>query len=436
MFGKNKTEPSISAATTPPDLKPELWGEIYTMPGNFQSAKPVKTGSKKSLWISLAVLILAIVSVAAFLFLRSRASTLPPPVETESTVTPTPEPTPQPTEPDLATAAERDRARYRDVREIQAALELYFAENKQYPLAPLSMVLGTNSSNTLSAAGFSGTPQGAIYLSEVPSNPFPGGTDYLYTSLDGASYSLKFSLEEGTAGLTIGEHEATPLGIDEKVTIVEPPLVKREVTPPLPTTDTDNDGLTDAEEAIFGSDSAKPDTDGDGYADGAEVIAGYDPVVGEGALLAASASLASYESPNFAYQFKYPSTWAVKNIDQSGSEIMITGGEDEFMGVVVIDNISKLSAIDWYAQQFPSLRPLEVPTFSAGEFVWAMSPDGLTVYLATTKNIISFVYNIGTAQQASYYQLFQTMIKLFSLSSSEVLIDNQPATTQSLNQAE
>ncbi|KPA08795.1 hypothetical protein MHK_011003, partial [Candidatus Magnetomorum sp. HK-1] len=42
--------------------------------------------------------------------------------------------------------------------------------------------------------------------------------------------------------------------------------------------DTDNDGLTDAEEAVLGTDPNKADTDEDGFSDKAEVDAGTDPL--------------------------------------------------------------------------------------------------------------------------------------------------------------
>jgi len=49
--------------------------------------------------------------------------------------------------------------------------------------------------------------------------------------------------------------------------------------------DTDDDGLTDRDETkVFRTDPNNPDTDGDGYTDGAEVRAGYDPK-GPGRLL-------------------------------------------------------------------------------------------------------------------------------------------------------
>lgn len=42
--------------------------------------------------------------------------------------------------------------------------------------------------------------------------------------------------------------------------------------------DSDQDGLSDAEEKLYGTDPHKSDTDGDGYSDGAEVKSGYDPL--------------------------------------------------------------------------------------------------------------------------------------------------------------
>lgn len=46
-----------------------------------------------------------------------------------------------------------------------------------------------------------------------------------------------------------------------------------------PTCDPDHDGLTNAEEARWGTDPLNPDTDGDGFKDGEEVASGHDPLI-------------------------------------------------------------------------------------------------------------------------------------------------------------
>lgn len=49
-------------------------------------------------------------------------------------------------------------------------------------------------------------------------------------------------------------------------------------TPQTAFADSDHDGLSDAEEKVYGTDPSNADTDGDGYSDGVEVKSGYDPL--------------------------------------------------------------------------------------------------------------------------------------------------------------
>ncbi len=55
--------------------------------------------------------------------------------------------------------------------------------------------------------------------------------------------------------------------------------------------DWDHDGLTNAEEALLGTDPYNPDTDGDGYLDGEEVASGHNPLVPDNPLMPGSDSL-------------------------------------------------------------------------------------------------------------------------------------------------
>jgi len=118
----------------------------------------------------------------------------------------------------------RDAKRVSDVKQVQTALELYFADNNGYP-AGTAIVLGGAAAQTLSSAGFtaSGSATGTTYMGQVPVNITPGGTDYLYhsatsagaacTTAPCASYVITFTLEDITGRLLGGLHTANPAGI-------------------------------------------------------------------------------------------------------------------------------------------------------------------------------------------------------------------------------
>ena len=108
-----------------------------------------------------------------------------------------------------------DAKRVSDIKQIQTALELYFADSNGYPPGT-GVVLGGASGQTLSEAGFtaSASQSGTVYMAQVPSNPSPGGASYTYTQTSsGVSYNIGFTLEGQTGGLAGTAHTATPSGI-------------------------------------------------------------------------------------------------------------------------------------------------------------------------------------------------------------------------------
>lgn len=113
----------------------------------------------------------------------------------------------------------RDAKRVADIKQVQTALELSFVETNEYPTAAVAVTLGDATHRVLCDNAGSAVWQAdtvgcaTVFMSLVPSNPTPGGADYLYTSADGSTYSLTFTLEAATGGLPIGAHTASPGGI-------------------------------------------------------------------------------------------------------------------------------------------------------------------------------------------------------------------------------
>ncbi|MDO8621921.1 MAG: type II secretion system protein [bacterium] len=132
----------------------------------------------------------------------------------------------------------RDAKRVSDIKQMQSALDLYATDKNGYPRDESDGVggitLGGPTAKCISdATGFGGVGEctGNTYMANVPSNTTPGGTPYLYRSVDAAGadcnsspcvgYSLVFWLEADTGELKDGtdtpsvipECNATPGGI-------------------------------------------------------------------------------------------------------------------------------------------------------------------------------------------------------------------------------
>ncbi len=105
----------------------------------------------------------------------------------------------------------RDAKRISDIRQIQAALELYYADNNAYP-AGSSIELGTTNYACLNASGFTTVGCVSPYMKVVPHDPSTG--TYLYTASEGVStYTLSATLEGAAGNLAAGAITATQNGL-------------------------------------------------------------------------------------------------------------------------------------------------------------------------------------------------------------------------------
>jgi prepilin-type N-terminal cleavage/methylation domain-containing protein len=114
-------------------------------------------------------------------------------------------------------AKSRDAKRITDIKQIQTALELYYAgSSNSYPGSTAATTLGSTAAVCLGENGFTSASATAtcgatVYMGQVPSDP--GTTAYVYTRPTATTYQLTFTLEGNTGTLTSGAHTANEAGI-------------------------------------------------------------------------------------------------------------------------------------------------------------------------------------------------------------------------------
>ena len=129
----------------------------------------------------------------------------------------------------------RDARRIADINAIQQGLELFMNDCDEYPISvaagdPIGgETLSNSASCTVTIPNLAAA--GTIYMNPIPSNPSPNGSAYTYKGwlarpsaghagsadcIAAAStcnwYSVSFTLEGATGGMTAGLHYATPSG--------------------------------------------------------------------------------------------------------------------------------------------------------------------------------------------------------------------------------
>ncbi len=174
----------------------------------------------------------------------------------------------------------------------------------------------------------------------------------------------------------------------------------------VPSLDSDQDGLTNQEEILYGTNAGSADTDLDGYKDGQEVLAFYNPN-GQGKLID-SALVKTYENTTYRYSMLAPPSWTVGtlNADKLVTFTSVTG---EFVQVSVQENTSGLSAREWYISLNPSVKQSSLKDIAVGTVTGVLGPDGLNAYLADKKYIYQVTYNIGVKKEANYLTTFSMM---------------------------
>jgi len=179
--------------------------------------------------------------------------------------------------------------------------------------------------------------------------------------------------------------------------------------------DSDEDGLTDDEEALFNTERENMDTDGDTFADGQEVINLYSPKAQE-TELAGTDLVETFVNENYKYSVMYPAAWFARGTDRSNLEVVFSAENNEFVSIWVEENEGNLPLTEWYQEQAPEVNPDELTEFINKQGnIGLKSPDRFTVYFSRDGYVYIINYNIGLKEEADYPSVYQMMIESFNI---------------------
>ncbi len=176
--------------------------------------------------------------------------------------------------------------------------------------------------------------------------------------------------------------------------------------------DSDHDGLTDAEEILYGSDKLKRDTDGDSYIDGDEISNLFHPAVAGSTKIYESDKVSTYVNADYNYNLIYPSSWTVKDNKDS---VIFQSDTGEFIQVLILTNDKNYTdIINWYKANI-NLDTSDLTTTKVSDIPAIRTANGYNVYFLLGNNIYTLLYNINLRHDANFMTTFDMVIKSFKL---------------------
>lgn len=127
--------------------------------------------------------------------------------------------------------------------------------------------------------------------------------------------------------------------------------------------DRDDDGLSTAEEELFGTDATVRDTDGDGFSDGEEVRNLYNPAGTAPARLLDTGTVYEYTNPRDGWSLYVPRQWAIVSRDAVQRELSVRTIAGEEVATLTVVPLPQGSSLEAWANNRPdavTLAPLEV----------------------------------------------------------------------------
>jgi len=242
-------------------------------------------------------------------------------------------------------------------------------------------------------------------------------SDTITKEVSGEQATLTITKQDGQVAIVkmIKEKGQWKFDDEQKQTVISQPIVtvEPEVTSTPTTTidmsddllldvDTDQDGLTDKEESLLGSDAKLADSDSDGYADLAELRSGYDPIGKD--KIGTNKNLALIKHGKWSVLA--PAIWD-NQLGKDDSAIF-RASDNQFIQLLSLSKKSGQELAEWYQEIFTD-QTADVMVSNGRQI--AVSPDGLTFYITQAKlnYIISLTYNPEETKLLSYSNILRLM---------------------------
>lgn len=214
----------------------------------------------------------------------------------------------------------------------------------------------------------------------------------------------------------------------------------------IPGSDTDQDGLSDAEELLFSTSSAAPDTDQDSFLDGSEIRNLYDPA-SPSALLEVSPQIKIARNTVKSYQLLVPQSFSVQTIDVNGNEFRVVAPSNGgTFTITMYTNDDRSTPVQWY-QQMSGSSDLSIFDQFSNEAGWngIQSQDGrivISTYGTSSTiggNAFIFVmeYAPGPDNTLNYSAVWEMMLQSLAVLDQSAVeqqsTSTQPTTTTPTN---
>jgi hypothetical protein len=212
----------------------------------------------------------------------------------------------------------------------------------------------------------------------------------------------------------------TPTAVTETPTEQQKEETPIEPTSPFPTgtspgRDTDSDGLTDAEELLYHTNSKKPDSDSDGFLDGNEVFHGYDPNAPEPARLSESPLIGLY-SVEGIYSLYYPLAWTAKEDAVTLGNVLFVVPSGEAISVSLENKLPEVTLADWFSGTSFAAGVTVTPGKTKAGYSMLETEDRMTVYVDAGGRVVILSYQNTVKATVDYLATFEMMMNTMILS--------------------